>query len=147
MIVDKLENIRFYSSMLKNLEHGLEAVAALKCREVGRYEFEGGYFMVQKGSTRPMEEGTFEVHRKYVDIQIVVEGSEEVAWKEITELTSAVEYDPEKDVERLNGSFEHVMKITEGMFYAVFPHDGHKPVSHTKEAQKFTKIVMKLPAF
>jgi len=31
------------------------------------------------------------------------------------------------------------------MFYMAFPHDGHKPVSHTKEQQAYTKIVMKLP--
>ncbi|MGN0354928.1 MAG: YhcH/YjgK/YiaL family protein [Muricoprocola sp.] len=146
MIIDKFENIRFYSSMLKNLENGLEAVAALKSREPGRYEFEGGYFMVQKGTTKPLEEGTYEAHRKYTDVQIILEGSEEIAWKEITDLASVKEYDSEKDAERLEGSFDHVMKITEGMFYAAFPHDGHKPVSHTSEQQEYTKIVMKLPA-
>lgn len=145
MIIDKFENIRFYGCMLKHLENGLEAVAALKNREPGRYEFEGGYFMVQKGVTKPMEEGTFEAHRKYIDVQIVLEGSEEVAWKEITDLTPAIEYDPQKDVERLQGSFDHVLKVTEGMFYAAFPHDGHKPVSHTDQPQEYTKIVMKLP--
>ena len=32
-----------------------------------------------------------------------------------------------------------------GMFYIAFPHDGHKPVSHTDEPHSFTKIVMKIP--
>ncbi len=146
MIIDKFDNIRFYSGLLHNLESGLEAVAALRIPEVGRYEFDGGYFMVQKGSTKPLAEGTFEAHRKYVDIQIILEGSEEVAWQDITDLTTATEYNQEKDAERLNGSFEHVMKISEGMFYIAFPHDGHKPVSHTEVPQTFTKIVMKLPA-
>lgn len=145
MIIDKFENIRFYGSMLKYLENGLEAVDALKSREPGRYEFEGGYFMVQKGTTKPMEEGSFETHRKYIDVQIILEGSEEIAWKEITDLTPVAEYNPKKDVERLQGSYDHVIKITEGMFYAVFPHDGHKPVSHTETPQEYTKIVMKLP--
>lgn len=145
MIIDKLDNICMYSGLLNNLENGLQAVEALGAPETGRYEFDGGFFMVQKGSTKPMEEGTFEAHRKYVDIQIILEGSEEVAWQDITDLTTAIEYNPEKDAERLNGSFEHVMKITEGMFYIAFPHDGHKAVSHTKDQQTFTKIVMKLP--
>lgn len=146
MIIDSIDHIFLYEPLLKNLRNGMEAVKALKSAEAGRYEFEGGYFMVQKGSTKPLEEGTFEAHRKYIDVQIILEGSEEVAWADLKDLTTAVEYNPEKDAERLSGSFEHVMKITEGMFYAAFPHDGHKPVSHTKEQQTFTKIVMKLPA-
>lgn len=145
MIIDKMDNILLYEPLLKNLNHGLEAVRALPALEVGRYEFEGGFFMIQRGSTKPLAEGTFEAHRKYIDVQILVEGSEEVAWSDITDLTTAIEYNPEKDAERLTGAFDHVMKISEGMFYAAFPHDGHKPVSHTSEQQTFTKIVMKLP--
>lgn len=145
MIVDKLDNIFLYEPLVKNLKNGMEAVRALADYAVGRYDFDGGYFMVQKGSTKPLQEGTFEAHRKYVDVQILVEGSEEVAWQDITDLTTAIDYNPEKDAERLSGSFDHVIKISEGMFYIAFPHDGHKPVSHTAEQQSFTKIVMKLP--
>lgn len=145
MIVDKLDNIFLYEPLVNNLKNGIEAVRALADYEVGRYDFDGGYFMVQKGSTKPLQEGTFEAHRKYVDVQILVEGSEEVAWQDITDLTTAIDYNPEKDAERLSGTYDHVIKISEGMFYIAFPHDGHKPVSHTAEQQSFTKIVMKLP--
>ena len=102
--------------------------------------------MVQKGETKPLDEGTFEAHRKYIDVQIILEGSEEVAWKPAAELTSVIPYDPAKDAERFDGPKDHVFLISAGMFYAAFPEDGHKPVSHTKEKQSFTKIVMKLPA-
>lgn len=146
MIVDNIDNIMFYHSMVRHLAAGMTAVEALGGNlEVGRYEFDGGYFMVQKGSTRPMTEGTFEAHRKYVDVQIIVEGSEEVAWADLRDLHTEIPYDTEKDAERLSGSLEHVMKMSAGMFYMAFPHDGHKPVSHTKEQQSYTKIVMKLP--
>ena len=145
MIVDKLDHILMYEPLLKNLKNGLEAVKALESVETGKYEFDGGYFMVQKGTTKPLEEGTFEAHRKYVDVQIIMEGSEEVAWSDITDLTSVIEYDSEKDAQRLSGKFDHVIKVSKGMFYAAFPHDGHKPVSHTSVPQDFIKVVMKLP--
>lgn len=145
MIVDNIDNIMFYHSMVQHLAAGMAAMEDLGGNlEVGRYEFDGGYFMVQKGSTKPMTEGTFEAHRKYVDVQIIVEGSEEVAWADPRNLHTEIPYDPEKDAERLSGSLEHVMKMSAGMFYMAFPHDGHKPVSHTKEQQSYTKIVMKL---
>ena len=145
MIIDNLDNIMFYENIVSNLALGVEVIKSVKNLEVGRYDFDGGYFMVQKGETKPMNEGTFEAHRKYVDVQIIVEGSEEVAWADICDLTTEVPYDSEKDSERFSGDLSHSMKISAGMFYMAFPHDGHKPVSHTEKKQSFTKIVMKLP--
>lgn len=145
MIIDKFDNIRFYNCLLNNLDSGLEAVSALRDPEVGRYEFDGGFFLVQKGETKPMEEGTFEAHRKYVDVQIVLEGSEEIAWADLDDLKEDGEYDEAKDKAAYNGLEENTMKISAGMCYIAFPHDGHKAIRHTKEQQSYTKIVMKLP--
>ncbi|MBC5996535.1 DUF386 domain-containing protein [Romboutsia ilealis] len=144
MIVDKIDNILFYKPMVNNLEAGIKAIKEIKILEEGKYTFEGGYFMIQKGDTKPMDEGTFEAHRKYVDIQIVVEGSEEIAWADISELKTVNIYDSVKDVERLDGDKSHNILISKGMFYIAFPHDGHKPVSHIKQRLNYTKIVMKL---
>lgn len=146
MIIDKFENIRFYEKLLPNLENGLKAVEALEKLENGRYEFEGGFFMVQEGDTVPMESGNFEVHRKYIDVQILLEGSEELGWNYLNDLTTAIPYDGDKDAGFLSGAFDHTMKISAGMFYAAFPTDGHKPSSHTQKGQRYKKIVMKLPA-
>ncbi|MDO4299047.1 MAG: YhcH/YjgK/YiaL family protein [Lachnospiraceae bacterium] len=146
MIIDQLDNILFYEKMLPNLANGMAKVTELGAApEVGRYEFEGGYLMVQKGETKPLDEGTFEAHRKYIDVQILLEGCEEVAWKPLSELTSVIPYDEAKDAERFDGTKENTMLISGGMFYAAYPKDGHKPVSHSKEKHTFTKIVMKLP--
>lgn len=145
MIIDKFDNIRFYRVMLNNLENGLQAVEALRNPEIGRYEFDGGFFMIQKGDTKPMSEGTFEAHRKYVDVQIVLEGSEEIAWADLNDLKEEGEYNGDNDKAAYTGSEENVMKITAGMCYIVFPHDGHKAIRHTAEQQSYTKVVMKLP--
>ncbi len=145
MIVDKLANLAFYKPMIRNLDKGIEAVRKQEKMEVGRYEFDGGYFMIQKGMTQPMEEGTFEAHKKYVDIQILMEGSEEVAWAELSDLKEETAYNEEKDAARYTGEASHIFHVTAGMCYVAFPHDGHKPVRHIKEQQSYTKIVMKLP--
>lgn len=145
MIIDHIDNIMFYESLLPNLAAGMKAIEALESREVGRYEFEGGYFMIQQGVTKPLEEGTFEAHRKYIDVQIILDGAEELAWDKLENLTTVIPYNPEKDAERLDGAKDHVMLISKGMFYAAYPHDGHKPVSHTTEQHSFLKVVLKLP--
>lgn len=145
MIIDKMDSIRLYAELLPNLENGLKAVEAMETLDVGRYEFEGGYFMVQAGVTHPLDEGKYEVHRNYIDVQIIVEGSEEVGWHHLSDLTEAIPYDPDKDAEFLTGDPEHVVKISQGMFWVGFPQDGHMPCCHTKEQQSYKKIVMKLP--
>lgn len=144
MIIDHIDNIMNYEPLLPNLKHGVAALKNAAEFEHERYEFEGGYFMVQKGTTRPISEGTYEAHRNYIDVQIILEGSEEMAWEDIRKLETVILYQPEKDAERLKGNYDHVMKITKGMFYVAFPHDGHQPVSHTAEMQSFVKVVMKL---
>lgn len=144
MIVDRFDNIMKYKSLLPNLEKGMEAVRHMTAVEVGRYEFDGGYFMVQKGRTRSMSEGTYEAHRKYIDVQILMDGSEEMAWEDIHKLKTVIPYQPEKDAERLGGEHEHVIKVTKGMFYAVFPWDAHHPAAHIDEIQNYLKVVLKL---
>lgn len=146
MIIDRIENVMFYEKLLPCLSAGMAKVKELgDTPEVGRYEFEGGFLMVQQGSTKPMEEGTFEAHRKYIDVQIILDGAEELAWRPISDLTSVIPYDETKDQERFDGSKENCMLISKGMFYAAYPEDGHKAVSHTAVPHSFTKIVMKLP--
>ncbi len=145
MFIDSIDRVMKYEAVLPLLARGMEAIRSHAELAEGRYEFDGGFFLVQKGSTRPIQEGNYEAHRKYIDVQILMEGSEEVAWEDIRKLKTVIPYDPEKDAERLIGDREHVMKITEGMFYAAFPEDAHQPISHTSEPQNFTKIVLKLP--
>lgn len=144
MIIDKIDNILFYKKILPNLESAIDILKQIKSFEECRNNFYGGYYMIQKGKTKPMYEGNFEVHRKYIDLQIIVEGSEEIAWSDIKDLESVVDYDNLRDVERLDGNKQNHMLISKNMFYIAFPHDAHKAVSHTKESHSYTKIVIKL---
>ncbi|WP_036607506.1 YhcH/YjgK/YiaL family protein [Oribacterium sp. P6A1] len=149
MIIDDFKNIELYTSMLPNLKQGLAAIKETQEKgslEEGTYTFQGGFFKVQKGVTKAFTEGTFEAHRKYIDVQILLDGSEEIAWKELSDLTEAIPYDEEKDAARYRGTFEHSMMINKGMFWAAFPHDGHKAISHFVTQHDFTKIILKLPA-
>jgi YhcH/YjgK/YiaL family protein len=146
MIVDKLKNIELYKSMIPNLNKGLEAIQEQMGKmETGRYEFDGGFFMVQKGESKPMAEGLFEAHRKFIDIQIVVAGDEEIAWAELGDSTEKTPYDEVKDAAYYEASEKNSLYVSEGMFYVAFPHDAHKAIRHTSNSHKFEKIVLKMP--
>lgn len=145
MIVDSIQHVRDYASLLPCLEAGLAAMGDGSGLAVGRHEFEGGFLLVQEGETSPLEEGTFEAHRKFIDVQFVLEGAEEIAWQEYSDLTCAIPYDEASDKERLDGPRAHHLLVTAGMFWAAFPHDGHKAISHIDERHHYRKVVMKLP--
>lgn len=145
MIIDQLENINNYKKLIPNLDIGLNAIQNIENKPVERYEFDGGYFMIQEGITKPMEEGLFESHKKYIDIQIVVKGKEEIAWMPLSELTAVQSYDEKLDKQKFTGLHVHHMTITEGMFWIAFPWDGHQAISNLNEENDYRKIVLKLP--
>ncbi len=147
MIIDHIDHLMHYEALLPGLKNAAAFLAGLTDFQTGRHEFDGGYLMIQKGLTKPLQEGTFEAHRNYIDVQILLEGSEEVAWADLRNLTSVIPYNAEKDVERFFGPHDHVIKVTEGMFYVAFPQDGHQAVSHIAAEQSYKKIVVKLPAY
>lgn len=147
MIIDKTGNLMKYESVLPCLSAAVKAIRALPSPEPGRYEFDGGFFTVQEGYTRPAGEAEFEYHKKYIDVQIFLSGSEYMAWhSEDDDLAGSVPFDAQKDIGFKKGSMEHSIRISEGMFYAVYPRDLHAPCLHFDQPTAFKKIVVKLPA-
>ncbi|WP_404330301.1 YhcH/YjgK/YiaL family protein [Mesobacillus maritimus] len=144
MIIDLTENLGEYRSLNPRIANGLEKLNEVELDYTKRFDFDGGYLFFQEGTTTPIDEGTFEAHKKYMDVQIVLDGSEYVAWAPINQLVVEVEYNPEKDVVRLNGSPKETMKITKGMAYICLPHDGHKALKYINQATKYKKAVIKI---
>ena len=146
MIIDKTENLKNYAKLLPNLQAGLDKVASLGSDpEVGRYEFDGGFFMIQKGLTSPAADGDFEAHRKYIDVQIILKGAEYVIWDEISNLKETVPYDAAKERVMLGGQVKHTFRIDAGMSWVAFPQDAHKACKHLDSQTEYVKVVMKLP--
>ena len=114
MIIDRVENMEYYESILPGLKNGLKTLRELPSRVVGRYEFEGGFLMIQEGDTKPMDEGTFEAHRKYVDVQIMLEGCEELAWEDRSKLVPVIPYN-EKSAFKFISSHYPGREFSEGL--------------------------------
>ncbi|MET3321013.1 UNVERIFIED_ORG: YhcH/YjgK/YiaL family protein [Peribacillus simplex] len=144
MIFDLIENSDEYISLNPKFANGLEKLNEVEIDYNKRFDFDGGYLFFQEGTTNHIDEGTFEAHKKYIDIQIVLNGSEYVAWAPINQLVVDVEYNAEKDVVRLNGSPKAIMKINKGMAYICLPHDGHKALKYINKATKYNKAVIKI---
>ena len=69
----------------------------------GRVEIDGAavYALVQSYTSKPeVDAPRFEAHRRYADIQVVVQGTEYIGWAAIEAMAFTTEYSEEKDIVR-----------------------------------------------
>ncbi|MDK2799302.1 DUF386 domain-containing protein [Thermoanaerobacteraceae bacterium SP2] len=147
MIVDNIKNIDFYLKINDGIAHGLKYIKDndLTKLDVGKYEIDGEhlYLMIQNYKTKPINEGKWEAHRRYVDIQYIMQGKETVGYANVNKLRPFNEYDKTKDIVFLKGSGDF-FTISEGYFAIFAPEDAHMPCIAYKEPQFVKKAVIKV---
>ena len=146
MIVDRLKNAALYGSGGK-LARALDwlASADLTKLQPGRVEIDGAelYALAQTYQTRLRENRQFEAHRRYIDVQYVAEGTEQMAYAHLSALKSAVPYDAEKDIEWLDGEGSFIV-VPAGAFAVFFPEDAHIPGVAIGKPAGVRKVVVKV---
>lgn len=145
MIIDSIKRFKQYTRNVPELYQAIKFAEKVQRENlpVGRYPLGDNYALVQEGITRSFSEGKFEVHRKYLDVQIMIAGSEYMEYADLADLTQDISYDEQKDVEFLHGK-GNPLRITPGMFYVVYPGDGHKPCCHANVTANYKKVVVKI---
>lgn len=123
----------------------LEAMAAGSSEKV---ELAGGVFAIEQVYyTKPREEGFFESHKKYIDVQVVVEGIEAMEVADVGHLKVSEPYLAEKDFIKYADTREvSVLRIGPGSVAVFFPTDGHMPTMRVDgQAALVRKTVVKVP--
>ena len=110
----------------------------------GRVDIEGDdiFAVVMKGFGKPREDARMETHRRYIDIQYIVEGEDLMGWMPLAESRAPLGYDDKKDVEFYKDRPACWLNVRQGQFVVFFPADVHAPTAN--EGQPFTKIVVKV---
>ena len=147
MIVDKLEHLKLYSSVVPEFEDIAEYLAN---NDVASYE-EGSYEIcpgvkINISEYEPYAAGDkWEVHRKYADLQIVLCGDEKMDCKSTLDCEGG-EYNEEDDYMFMDSKNDTLTNIyaTTGMFAYFAPHDAHRP-GLKWNAAKVKKAVVKIP--
>jgi YhcH/YjgK/YiaL family protein len=147
MIKDKLQNAKIYYNLSENLNKGFEWLEKVDLINVedGKYEIDGSnvYASVQTYETK--ENANYESHRKYIDIQYMIDGVEKVGVTDLSNCSTCIEYDSEKDLEFYNISCEEeYIDLASGQFVVLFPNDAHKPSISKKEKTTVKKVVVKV---
>jgi len=103
-----------------------------------------GYLQVEM--TKPLDECFIESHRKYVDFQLIVEGTEAMGYIDIDKLS--IHHPYEKDIDLIRYKMEDKTSkfILEAADLAIFfPEDGHIGLAKYKEETLLHKVVIKVP--
>ncbi|MGV8992292.1 MAG: YhcH/YjgK/YiaL family protein [Thiobacillus sp.] len=81
---------------------------------------------------RTRMDAKLECHRRYIDIQLVLEGIDEMGWKPLAECVEpATEYDAERDIRFFNDAPASWIATPPGSFCLFFPDDAHAPLVST----------------
>lgn len=151
MLKDNLQNIDYYNYLSQDLCFGLEYLknTDFSSMQNGKYEIKEGkvFAIVQDYMSKPELECQFEAHRKYTDIQFIVQGEEKIGIGKLEDFKDATEYDKEKDIVFLKPKdkkkFDYITLKTEE--FAIFaPHDAHMPSLALKVPKPIKKVVVKV---
>lgn len=94
--------------------------------------------------SKPEDQCRYEAHRSYIDLHFIISGTEKIATSDIRSLTSVIPYDPEKDIEFLEGKADGYYELKPGQFMVCFPNDAHKVAIMADEPATVKKIVFKI---
>ena len=110
----------------------------------GRYPIVGEqlFVIVENVSGRTRAEARLECHRKYIDIQLVLEGTDEMGWKALADCVDPVsDYSAEKDIRFFHDAPATWIATPPGAFCIFFPEDAHAPLV---SAGQIRKVIFKI---
>ncbi|TKB25660.1 DUF386 domain-containing protein [Desulfopila sp. IMCC35006] len=148
MILDILENAHRYLGINDGFPKAFEFLLRPELKEmaVGRYEIDGErvFAMVSKDIGLKKEDAQLETHERYIDIQLILAGTDDIGWKprSLCKHPSG-EYDHESDLQFFTDQPNTWLAIESGEFAVFFPEDAHMPLISSGQIHK---VVVKIAA-
>lgn len=147
MIIDKLSNATLYSGLSEGIDRAFSYLHNTNFNEVppGKYEIDGDnvFVIVSEYQTKDESEGKPESHKKYIDVQFAVKGSELIGYAPLVNQEISEPYNEENDIifYKTKCSF---LELSEGMFAIFYPDDIHLPGIKVGEKILVKKVVVKI---
>ncbi len=114
----------------------------------GTYQLGGGTFAnVMTYLTNDVSATYYESHQKYIDVQYIIYGNEEMLITDASQLKECVfkEYDEQKDIALYKYDAGRKIILDAGSAVVLYPNDAHRGAISNSETAKVRKIVVKVP--
>ena len=146
MILDELANAARYEPLNVGFHAGF---AFLKRPDLlslagGRHEIDGDrvFALVNRDPGRGVAGARLEAHRKYIDIQFLVEGRERIGWRPLSTCRQVTDsYDATRDIMFFGDRPDTWSDLAIGQYMIFFPEDAHAPLAAEGEN---VKVVIKV---
>ena len=146
MIYDTIEHARLYRGISQNLAKALDFLTGTDFKSMPdeRVEIDGerAFAFFQRYDTLPANDRP-EAHRKYIDIQYLIEGEELIGIAPLSAMKREVEARPERDIWFYEGKTVNI-SIGGGRLAIFFPQDAHAPSIAVGESRPVRKVVVKV---
>ncbi|MCM8789364.1 MAG: YhcH/YjgK/YiaL family protein, partial [Candidatus Omnitrophica bacterium] len=148
VIIDRIENFENYKKISRRLQLAFDFILNYKKKKMceSKYEADGNkiYGLVQRYHTQPSDKLVWEAHRKYIDVQCILEGEENMGYAHISDMEQISEYIESDDYALFKGDGAY-FKVKGGFFTIFLPHDCHKVRMQTEDGSCLVKkIVVKI---
>ena len=147
MVYDKIDNIETYKGLSDDIYEGLKflknSTPELGC---GVYEINPRVkAIVSEYETKAENQYGFEAHRKFIDIQYLLKGTEKICCLPIEKLQKTKAYSEEKDASFYTANIPaQGMILGDGYFAIYYPQDGHMPGLSVDKQETVKKVVLKV---
>lgn len=143
MIIDEIENISLYEQIP---DYAVEFIKNLTSDALcSKYKLnENDYVNIETYNTKPVTQGKFETHNDYIDIQLLLDGTEKIYLNNRQTLKILTPYNSEKDITFYSDdiSTSDYVTLNGKNFIMLYPHEAHAP--QIGDGKNVKKVVVKL---
>lgn len=146
MIFDNLSNLNRYEGLSANINTAIHFLQAVDLSTIpyGTTQIDGEQVFINHFTYETStEKGVFESHNIYLDLQIVLSGTEEIHVTNISALQETTQL-PDEDAILWDGEATNRVHMDTGNFLLLYPAEGHKPKVACGQPTKVDKMVVKI---
>src|SRR4029450_2625601 len=134
MVLDALSQLNRYLDLHPAFRRAADVVASGDLAGLGpdRYEIDGPrlYLSIDEKEGRGRAGARLESHRRHIDIQVTIEGQEEIGWRTASEChVPYAAFDEDRDIQLYKDSPATWLAVPPGYFAIFFPQDAHAPLA------------------
>lgn len=150
MITDTIDNIQRYAAIHPLFSQVFEYIknTNLLTLSNGKHAIlsDDVFVLIQRGIGQTKAEAKLECHRKYIDIQLVLDGIDEMGWKPLADCQQAIDsFNITNDVQFFEDSPLNWLITPPNKFCIFFPEDAHSGMVSKQYLHKAVfKIAIKL---
>lgn len=118
----------------------------LAATEAGKYPLKGDEVVaiVSDYQTKMQDDAKWESHRKFIDLQYVIDGEEKMGLLSLKKSKLAGEYQEDHDVILFGEQEGEYYVANPAVFFLFFPDDVHRPCIRIGESKPVKKLVIKI---